>query len=321
VQKLITGELLTDMFTHPAHYTLEIGEWNDQRERLWRVILACFGSHIHHTEYHYPPLALLPNLLIRWLQSQSQYCRQTKEVSDEARQFREMIRVAQTEPAQILFDKLPKLLGDVATMTQAELETRLASLMTAISQAYLDLQHRLDLFARQEFGEFERDGFAAMKGWLATMQNGDANRLVNFRFGSLITQEFVATLLKTDNTDGQFWDRLAKAVTGVHLRDWTDQSEKRFYEVLLNARHSIEREVQELVAEESVVALSLQLPDNTAHEFRFRSADLSAQGKRLLQNFMSTLEIAGRPLSADEKRQIAVAFLLHVMGETVVGNH
>jgi len=29
------------------------------------------------------------------------------------------------------------------------------------------------------------------------------------------------------------------------------------------------------------------------------------------------MEISGRPLSADERRQIAVAFLFHMMGEIV----
>jgi len=201
--------------------------------------------------------------------------------------------------------------------------------MTAISNAYLDLQRRLDQFTQKEFGQREKDGLSAMKAWLEQMQRSDSSRITDFRFGTLISQKFIATLLDADDADGQFWDKLSNAVTGIHLRDWTDQSETRFYDVIVNARQDVEREVKQLVAEESVVALvaeesvvalSLQLPDSTEREFRFRSADLSAQGKRLLQNFMSTLEIAGRPLSADEKRQIAVAFLLHVMGEDVVGN-
>jgi hypothetical protein len=320
VQKPITGQLITEMFTSPAAYTLEIGEWNATLEKLWRAILLRFGSHIHQSEHHQQPLSLLPNVMIRWLQSQPQFCRQTRHLDELALKFRDLIRIAQTEPGKVLFVELPKLLEIEEHTTQLQIEERLDSLMTAISNAYLDLQRRLDIFSRKEFGEFESDGFLAMKGWLAIMQSGKFNHLADFRFGSLITQEFVATLLKTDNADGQFWDKLAKAMTGVHLRDWTDQSETRFCDALLTARQSVEREVEELVAEESVVALSLQLPDNTEHEFRFRSADLSAQGKRLLQNFMSTLEIAGRPLSADEKRQIAVAFLLHVMGEEVVGN-
>lgn len=320
VQKPITGQLIIEMFNSPNVYTIEIGKWDTTLEKLWKAMLLRFGNQIHQSEYHQQPLSLLPNMMIRWLQNQPQFCRQTRHLDEVVLKFRDLIRTAQTEPGKVLFVELPKLLEIEEGTTQMEIENRLDSLMTAISNAYLELQHRLDTFARKEFGQFESDGFFAMKGWLATMQNGKANYLTDFRFGSLITQEFVVTLIRIDNADGQLWDKLAKAMTGVHLRDWTDQSETRFRDALLTARQSVEREVQELVAEESVVALSLQLPNHTEHEFRFRSADLSAQGKRLLQNFMSTLEIAGRPLSVDEKRQIAVAFLLHVMGEEVVGN-
>jgi hypothetical protein len=68
---------------------------------------------------------------------------------------------------------------------------------------------------------------------------------------------------------------------------------------------------------ETVVSVSLQLPKAGQKEFRFRASDLTPQGKRILQNFKSTLEISGRPLSADERRQIVVAFLCHVMGENI----
>ncbi|MBA3871694.1 MAG: hypothetical protein H0X30_21305 [Anaerolineae bacterium] len=320
VQMPITGELVSEIFTSPTNYTIEVGEWNDRLEVLWRAILSRFSSHIHQSEYYHQPLTLLPNVMIRWLQSQSQFCRQTRKLSADVLRFRDLIRVAQTEPAKVLFYELPDLLNIQVDATQSQIEELLDSLLTAISNAYLDLQRRLDRFTQKEFGQREKDGFSAMKTWLNQMQGSDSIRITDFRFGTLISQKFVATLLEADDADGQFWDKLSNAVTGIHLRDWTDQSETRFYDVIVNARQDVEREVKQLVAEESVIALSLQLPDNTEREFRFRSTDLSAQGKRLLQNFMSTLEIAGRPLSADEKRQIAVAFLLHVMGEEIVGN-
>src|SRR5690606_34138501 len=131
---------------------------------------------------------------------------------------------------------------------------------------------------------------------------------------SLITQELVHTVLNNRNANGRFWDELSKAVTGVHIRDWSDATEAKFYDVLRKAQTEVEREVQQLVAEEEVVAITVQLPDESQREFRFRSSDLSLQGKRILQNFKSTMEISGRPLPADERRQIAVAFLVHMMG-------
>lgn len=311
----LTGELITNIIDEPSLYTVETGEWNVIMERLWRAVLSRFGAHLLQNEYHHQPLTLLPMLLIRWLQTQSQFSRQTRRISEEAIRFRDLIRLAQTEPAKVLFDELPRLLGSSDGVTQEEIEERLDSLMTGISNAYLDLQRRLDVFASEEFGNHAKDGYSAMHEWLLQVQLRQGSNLSQMKFGSLVTQELVETVLGAEKADGQFWDRLAKAVTGIYLRDWSDQSETRFYEILTNAHREVEREVSQLVADEAVTAIAIQVSEVEKHEYRFRAADLTAQGKRLLQNFKSTLEIAGRPLSADEKRQIAVAFLLHVMGE------
>jgi hypothetical protein len=311
----ITGDLITDIITHPDVYTIEIGQWSEKREHLWRAILSRFGSHIHQSEHQFQPLTLLPLALIRWLQSQSQFCRQTQKLAADALQFRDLIRVAQTEPAQVLFEKLPELLQIKENTSQENIEARLDSLTTAISNAYLDLQRRLDTYTTQEFNQIGQDGATALQSWLNNIQNKRGSELRDLRFGSLVTQELVSTLGNTENANGHFWDHLSKAIMGIHLRDWSDQSEARFYETLANARHEVEREVQQLIADEEVVSVTVQATSSNKHDFRFRSADLTSQGKRLLQNFKSTLEIAGRSLSADEKRQIAVAFLLHVMGE------
>ncbi|MCS6836603.1 MAG: hypothetical protein NZ750_11360 [Anaerolineae bacterium] len=310
----MNGELFTQIIARPDAYSLEIGDWREQDERLWQALTRCFGSHILPSEVHYQPLALLPIMLVRWLQNQSHYCRQTHTLPAEALAFRDLIRQAQTEPARVFFHDLPQLLQVQSDTSEDELFARLSSLASAISSAYLDLQRRLDNFTVQEFGVVGANvaGHLALKIWLD--QVVPPERLEALRFGSLPTQAFVEVIRSSDQ-EGTFWDTLSRAVLGVPLRDWTDQSEARLYDTLSRGRQEVERESQQLIEEERVVAITLALPDAQPREYRFRSSDLSAQGKRLLQNFRSTLEIAGRPLSADERRQIAVAFLAYVMGE------
>jgi len=317
----LSGELFVDIVLNPARYTIEIGEWNDALESLWRVVISRFGNYMHETEKHHQPMVVLQLSTLRWLQSLPHYCRQTQQVSKEAQRFRDLIRVAQTEPSKVLFEELPKLLNIEADANQTAIEARLDSIMSEISNSYLDLQRRLDAFAISEFGHHHvgkaQDGANAMLGWIDSIQAESGASISQLRFGSLITQELVQTVVSSRSANGQFWDKLSNAVMGVHLRDWSDQTETKFYDTLTRAHSEVEREVHELHAEEEVVAITVQLPDQTEREFRFRSSDLSLQGKRILQNFKSTMEISGRPLSADERRQIAVAFLFHMMGEIV----
>ena len=81
-----------------------------------------------------------------------------------------------------------------------------------------------------------------------------------------------------------------------------------------NALSLIEFTLFHLPEEGEMIQLQIQLPDAIEHQYRFRAADLSPQGQRILQNFKSTLRIAGRPLSPDERRQVVLALLHSVLG-------
>jgi hypothetical protein len=315
----ISGELFTSMLKHPDDFSIEVGEWSQAQESMWRAVLAAFAAQMHPSERTYQPIALFPVLLLRWLQTQNAFCRQTKQLSHRALRFRDLIRLAQTEPARVLFQELPQLMDECGSFTRSQIETSLCALSNEISGAYLDLQQRLDVYATDEFFPGASSGYQAMRMWIERIENFRERGLEGLQFGTVIAQELLYTILHYDPSQGLYWDLVAQVVTGLHLRDWTDQTEVRFYETLTKARLNVEHEIQDLRQEEAVVSVQLQLRDQFARDYRFRYADLSVQGQRILQNLKSTLEIAGRPLSADERRQIAVAFLTHVMGDDLAG--
>ena len=131
----------------------------------------------------------------------------------------------------------------------------------------------------------------------------------------MITQDFVDVVLVSGESDSHFWGRLSEAVVGVQLRDWNDESESRFRQRILTAREEVERDVQDLIDEDKAITFSIEMPESGKIDYRFRSSDLSTQGQRILQNFKSTMQVAGRPLSIDERRKVALAFIVHIMGE------
>ena len=150
---------------------------------------------------------------------------------------------------------------------------------------------------------------------------GSRWRLETFRLSDKLAQGLVQIAQRSERPqEGFFWEQLSKVILGITLNDWNDRSFENFKRSLVEAKDRTEREIFELAADESSVKLSLSLPTKDAQTYRFRPSNLSPQGQRILQNFKSTLEIAGRPLSPDEKRQIVLDLLDHVM-EGPISNH
>jgi hypothetical protein len=315
----IDGAVLQAVVDNADEYYIKIGHWSPQLEALWQVLVDRFDEFIQDVERNQQPLARLRAGMTRWLQGLPAFCRFTDQISEQAQQFRDVIRKVQTEPSKAIFEILPEVIHLDQLASADDVISVIDQLMHEISNAYYDLQRRLDIFVANEFGYtgLMQSGLITLKSWLGSVQLADDASINDFKFSSTLTQNVVNLLIELDENDAQFWNQMSMAVLGVSLRDWNDNSEERFQADLLRARDEVERDVHELIEEGKAVTFSIQLPDDKPREFRFRSSDLSVHGQRVLQNFKSTMDIAGRPLSVDERRKIALAFFVHVMGEDI----
>jgi len=320
----LVGETFTDLCRHPDQYTIELGTWDMCQEMLWQVLEEQFGRWILDDERRYQPLSYLSLGMLRWLQSQPRYARDTNHVSAEAARLRDLIRQANSDPGRVLFEELPALLDNGSQTPDNEvywnvLEKRLSGLLSEITNAPQELQRRLDQFAAQHFAASSPtplwDGHAALSYWLTGVEQQAGVQIETLRFGDVRAEGLVQAIQACDDSQAPFWDRLSQQLIGIALRDWSDRGEEAFKTHLLETRERIEREVLGLAEESETIQLHIHLPDASEQTYRFRSTDLSPQGQRLLQNFKSTFRIAGRPLSPDERRQVVLALLHHVLGE------
>ena len=313
----VSGETIYHMVDQPDDYSIKVGEWNPAFEFIWIALLELFDSYILDIERNHQPLAMISAAMLRWLQALPAFCRDTRQISDAAKGFRNVIRLGLRQPTHALFEKLPELIGDEHLCHKRNVLARIDGFMQEISNAYLDLQRRLDLFVRSAFPRdgMSNDPLITLKAWLAHLNICSGHDTQTYKFGSMITQDFVDVILSAGKNDHLFWNQLSEAVVGIQQRDWNDESEARFQQRILSAREEVERDVRDLIDEEKAIAFSIEVPEKPKFDFRFRSSDLSPQGQRILQNFKSTMQVAGRPLSMDEKRKVALAFMVHIMGE------
>jgi len=319
----LTGATFTDLSRHPERYTLEVRAWDARQEAIWQVLEERFGEQVLAGERHHQPLSYLSVGMLRWLQSQPRYARETAHISAEAARLRGLVRQASVDPARVLFEALPALLDmdqavDASDGCRGALERRLNSLMNEIAAAPQELQRRLDRFAVEHFAADSptspQDGRAALIYWLTGVEQQTDVNVETLRFNDVRAEGLVQGI-RSSGEETSFWDRLSLRLIGISLRDWDDDSEEKFKTALLGTKKVVEREALGLAHEGEAIQLQIHLPDGGERTYRFRPADLSLQGQRILQNFKSTLRIAGRPLSPDERRQVVLALLHHVLGE------
>jgi len=321
----LTGETITDLCRNPEQYKVKLVTLDEHRSAMKQVLEKLFAESVTEDERRSQPSSYLSLGMLRWLQSQPRFARDTKHVSPNAAKLRNLIRQARTEPAKVLYDDLPTLLEDGITIDENSdlhsiFEQRLVNLQEEIASAVQELQRRLYQFAVNNFAADApmplHSSHAALNYWLTDVEQKAGVKMGTLRLGNVRAEGLVRIIQQENDNEMFFWDQLSQSLMGISLRDWNDQGEENFKSLLLDAQKTVECEAFGLAKESEAIQLHISAPGTDEQVYLFRPADLSPQGQRILQNFVSTLKIAGRPLTSDEQRQIVLALLDYVLGET-----
>lgn len=321
----VTGSTFTDLCRSPQHYTLELGPDDKYHHQLWLVLKGRFCASMSQEELHRQPLQVLSAGMMRWLQGLPRFAQTTQRLSEEVLHFRKLIEVAAKDPAPVLFDQLPAFLdgGDIRTTLgqpyQEAVAARLDLLCGELETAYLDLLHRGERFVIEQFAADAMpvpcSAKAAVVYWAGNLEAQTHTKLTGLRLGSVPAQALLEIALTAPSSDA-FLDTLARRITGVAPRDWTDSGESAFYHSLAEAKATAEREVAGFAGvAERVLQVRVQVGERQLEPYWFQRVTLSDVGERIFQNFKTTLETTGRLLSADERRQLAVLLLKYMMGD------
>lgn len=318
----ITGQTFIQVCNAPDDFTVEMGMWDERRAALWSVLEKHVFSFLTVTEQEQQPLSYLSLGLLRWLQGQPRYNRDTNNVSADAKQLRTLIRKATQDPMQILFHDLLELLEDEVDTNgnedyETQLSQRLNTLVNEINSSYHNLLYQLDRDAEELFAPDAqprcRDGQSAMLYWIAQIEQQTNQQIESVRFSDTLTQGFINVLYANIPT-GKFWERMGREILDVAPTDWNDTNVESFKQKIIQVQENLPQELSNLSKDEEVIELKINMPDRDKKSYRFRSSDLSPQGQNILANFKTTMAVSGRPLPPDEKRQVALAFV-HFMLE------
>ncbi len=205
----ITGQVFIALCKQPNEYTIELSPWDMQRSTLWEVLKERIGSFLTDQEPTQQPFNVLSVGLLRWLQSQPRYCRDTNQISLDAQRFRNLLRKAQRDPAQVFAYELLELLDNGSSnLVSGEntyrqmIETRLSVLMDEITTAYQVLLYSLNRFTCEIFAADTSDSQIALHSWLTSLEKRADISLEIFRFSDKLAQGLVQIALHSEVTQG-----------------------------------------------------------------------------------------------------------------------
>jgi len=321
----IRGTTFTEICAHPERYTLRMEAWGERQHAMVEVLEELFSDRTLPEEKRYQPLRYLSLGMLRWLQSLPKYARETEHLSNDALQLRNIVRQAQVDSASALFTELPKLLLDsnpkeaIPENLRETIAQRLRGLMDEINSSYLNLHRRLEGFVVEQFatGEernYTKGGHEAIVQWVKNIQQSTNLEVQAQLFDDEIKKALIVGALSAKAATDNFLDNLVERIVGLPTRDWTDETETQFRQRLTEVKSRIEEELYNRSSNpQELVEISLRLPNNEEKTYQFHHAEMSEHAKLLMENLKRTVEIAGRALSADEKRRIGVELLRYVL--------
>jgi len=320
----VDGAIFTDICRNPQHYTLELGPDDERRRQLWAILEERFCTTLTPEDRRRQPLQVISTGMMRWLRSLPRFAQTTKRLSADVLQFRKLVEAVTKDPAPVLFEQLPALLEqDIPTSNpddyQEAIAVRLDALCGELETAYLDLLRRGERFIIKQFAPdavpLPINGLAALRHWNNHLEMQVQTPLAALRLGDVRAQALVDVALNTSDPD-TLLDTLGRRIANAAPRDWPDSGEEHFYQVLVAAKITAERQITGLTTtDEQILEVNVQVNERPAHPYRFQQVPLSDAGQRILQNFKSILQTTGQVLSVDEKRQLAVLLLDHILGD------
>ncbi len=218
--------------------------------------------------------------MLRWLQSLPKYARETEHLSNDALQFRNIIRQAQINSASALFTELPKLLflplsttgeglGVKSEVAGNEAITRrLRGLMDEINSSYLNLHRRLEQFVVEQFAtgeerDYNKGGHAAIVQWIKNTQQHTNADVQAQLFDDKIKSALINAAFNDEASTDNFLDNLTERIVGLPTRDWTDETETQFRQRLTEVKSRVEEELYNRSSNpQELVEISLRLPNS-----------------------------------------------------------
>lgn len=302
----ITSDNLNHVNDFPENYALYLETETVEKEKYLKNIEKIFGCDTEKS-IGQSRFVQIADSMQKWYRSLPQYTMITSNLPEKQsasiKKLRNLLRRAEINPRELLFEKIPACYGENGF---AETAQHLKESKKVLDDVFSTLKRNVAGDIKQEFGKTQNVSLkACLHEWYLAQNYSSRNHVL-----ATAESEFLSYLEKlSTNDEGEIVSALSYILSGVYLEDWSDTNIIEFQEKL----HAVKTEVEKLGEDDKDASGSshILLTDQNGNAIeKYYNADISDTTSLYLKNMLEeALEDFGNTLETNQKVAVLVQTL------------
>lgn len=306
VERPLDAGLIDAIVSDPVRFTIQAEQWTDSHDELVRGLARVFGYHIE-SSLSPRALSLAGEAAFRWLLSLPKYARETNKVSESAKALRRLARAAASNPRRVFLHDMPE-----SVRAQAGNSTDVSFVIEHIREAQVELEGTLNRLHQSIMTMLRtalRDLGIVDSSLVTMMKEAVRPDLTS----STAWKRVAAFAVDFSGSDADFVSGLAKAMTGLKMEDWSDETEASF-RTEIESLNSIRLQTA-VTGTQRYYELVVPVGDESARKYQIPEVALSDMASVLQSSLESTIRRFGTAVSSLEIRQVLVNLTQRMLQE------
>ncbi len=313
-------DLLNSINENPGKYVLYLEDWNEEKTQYIEELSSIFEDYIIEKEKVFNSFNFIVSAMSRWYVELPRYTKEFKTVyqglgktqksnplAKRHIKFLSSLKQGNLNAREFLFEKIHKIyehdkfnLSVVSNIKEAK---------TFFDTTKKELIKTLANDVKNIFSKNQKQAtlYSIVRDWYELLEPSTASHLFSNGEDKLLSLASTIT-----NDEKTFIERLAKAITGLRIDDWNDNSVLSFLDTLQAMKTTIEEFNSQsyLKTENSnLYTITFTYTSGENVERTFQKIKCKGRAKLLYNSIVNEIEEMGQSISEQEKRQVLMDLL------------
>lgn len=309
----ISADSLSSINLKPESYTVMLENWNEEKAEYIQELADIFADTVNESEKQFNSFTYIVNAMMRWYLSLPKCSRlmkkdhaKDKKIESKRLKFVNSLNNNISNPHDYLMKQLPEIMGQESvgmTITDSISKTK-----EVFDQGKKSLIQYVVNTTQALFGNSKKASLnTVLHEWYDSLSQATIENLFPNQENSVLN-----LIQSSSNDEIAFAERIGKAITGLRIDDWDENTIKRYFEGIVSFKNTVdEYNAIEHTQSAEKQKYKIVIVDENGNENTksFEKVEYSDRAKLLYQDITGAIEDMGRSISEQEKRQILMEIL------------